>query len=131
VVPYEKWYMDRIEVLDVMKDLLDLWTHYRVATMVGERFSGDRYIALRIQVNKESEALVGKMKGVNGLMNGGGRKEKDGAVAVQMLAPGINELSEKDKLAIGESVRFMLDGERERRERGSAWAGSAGMGMAT
>ena len=121
-VPYEKWFMDRVDVLDVVKDLLDLWTHYRNATMVGERFSGDRYIALRIQVNKESEVLVGKRR-VNGLVNGGKRREKDGAVGVQMLAPGINDLSEKDKLAIGESVRFMLDGERERRERrGGDWA---------
>ncbi|KAF8453992.1 cyclin-like protein [Terfezia claveryi] len=127
-VPYEKWYMNRIGVLDVVKDLLDLWTHYRGVTMVGERFSGDKYIALRIQVNKESEALVGKMKGVNGFVNGGERKEKDGAVAVQALAPGISGLSEKDKLAIGESVRFMLDGERERRERGEGRLGCRGRG---
>ena len=36
---------------------------------------------------------------------------------MNVLAPGLTGLSEKDKMAIGESVRFMLDGERERKER--------------
>ena len=127
--------MDRIDVLDVMKDLLDLWTHYRSVTMVGERFSGDKYIALRIHVNKESEALAEKAGGANGSVNGVEKREKDGAMGVQTLAPGINGLSEKDKLAIGESVRFMLDGERERRERRGVGrdgsAGEGGVGMTT
>ncbi|KAF8426936.1 cyclin-like protein [Tirmania nivea] len=126
-VPYGRWFMDRIDVLDVMKDLLDLWTHYRSVTMVGERFSGDKYLAFRIQVNEESEALVGRARGVNGWVNGGERTEKHGAVGVQTLAPGINGLSEKDKLAIGESVRFMLDGERERRERRGVGEGATRM----
>lgn len=125
-IPWEQWESKEEEIWAVMKELLELWTHYRGhgITTVGERFTQERYIEVRIGINRDEEAGssdprenggdgVQRTKQSNGVVGG----KKDPQNSISLLAPGVNGLSEKDKIAIGESVRFMLDGERERKER--------------
>ena len=122
-IPWEQWESKEEEIWAVMKELLELWTHYRGhgVTTVGERFTQERYIEVRIGINRDEEAGSSDPR-ANG---GDGTKQSNGVVGgkkdpqngISLLAPGVNGLSEKDKIAIGESVRFMLDGERERKER--------------
>ncbi|KAF8477069.1 cyclin-like protein [Kalaharituber pfeilii] len=112
-IEYDKFEAKRADVLDVMKDLLDLYTHHRSYTIVGEKYSAETYITIRIALNEVSAQEASSSR-INGSHHSNGKGKGKG---VSALAPGITGLSEKDKLAIGESVRFMLDGERERKER--------------
>lgn len=111
-----RWNFTDAWYVDVVNDLLDLYTHHRVYTTVGERYSPEKFINIRIAFNKAAASdpkIDTKLNGILNLKTNGKPNEK----GVGLLAPGITGLSEKDKMAIGESVRFMLDGERERRER--------------
>ena len=101
--------------LDVMKDLLDLYTHHKTYTTVGDKYSAETFIAIRIALNKAAAEESSSGVKINGDHHTSNGKAKKGGISA--LAPGITGLSEKDKIAIGESVRFMLDGERERKER--------------
>lgn len=144
-IPWEQWESKEEQIWAVMKELLELWTHYRGhgVTTVGERFTQERYIEVRIGINRDEEAGCGdpqanggdgaqRIKQSNGVVGG----KKDPQNSISLLAPGVNGLSEKDKIAIGESVRFMLDGERERKERngyviGASLGRGAGVEMET
>ncbi|KAI9765343.1 MAG: RNA polymerase II C-terminal domain kinase beta subunit [Geoglossum simile] len=53
---YERWSTSREEVMETLLDLLDLYTHHRATTIVGQNYSLDTFIAIRITLNQEASA---------------------------------------------------------------------------
>ncbi|EDP56037.1 hypothetical protein KXW28_006406 [Aspergillus fumigatus] len=53
---YEQWRTSREEVMETLFDLLELYTHNRNSTTVGPHFPPDRFLTVRIPLNKEAEA---------------------------------------------------------------------------
>ena len=64
---------------------------------------------MTLQRTKQSNGVVGGKKDPLNVQFQNG---------INLLAPEADELSEKDNIAIGEGVRFMLDGEGEKIEKG-------------
>ncbi|KAI9739182.1 MAG: RNA polymerase II C-terminal domain kinase beta subunit [Cirrosporium novae-zelandiae] len=54
---YEGWYVTRAEVMETMLDLLDLYTHHRTSTLLGQDHPLDLFINVRIPLNQEAAAL--------------------------------------------------------------------------
>ncbi|KAE8150760.1 cyclin-like protein [Aspergillus avenaceus] len=119
-VDYEQWKTSREEVMETLFDLLELYTHSRSATSVGPHFPSDRFLTVRIPLNKEAEAqglpryTHWADKTTNGSKNGklSPAVEKGGA-ALHPLTP-IAANGERPKA--GEkgrdgAVRFMLETE--------------------
>ncbi|PSK36143.1 CTD kinase subunit beta [Elsinoe australis] len=52
----EKWGTSRAEVMESLLDLLELYTHSRSSTTVGLEHHMDKFIAVRITLNKEATA---------------------------------------------------------------------------
>ncbi|KAL4885968.1 cyclin-like protein [Aspergillus karnatakaensis] len=52
---YPQWQTSREEVMETLLDLLELYTHNRSATTVGPHFPADRFLTVRIPLNKEVE----------------------------------------------------------------------------
>lgn len=52
---YARWRTSREEVMETLLDLLELYTHNRSATTVGPHFPADRFLTVRIPLNKEAE----------------------------------------------------------------------------
>ncbi|KAL5335292.1 Fructosamine kinase-domain-containing protein [Aspergillus crustosus] len=52
---YTNWKTSREEVMETLLDLLELYTHNRGATSVGPHFPADRFLTVRIPLNKEVE----------------------------------------------------------------------------
>ncbi|KAL4918897.1 Fructosamine kinase-domain-containing protein [Aspergillus aurantiobrunneus] len=52
---YARWKTSREEVMETLLDLLELYTHNRGATTVGPHFPSDRFLTVRIPLNKEAE----------------------------------------------------------------------------
>ncbi|KAL6229202.1 hypothetical protein BDW75DRAFT_235378 [Aspergillus navahoensis] len=52
---YAKWKTSREEVMETLLDLLELYTHNRGATSVGPHFPADRFLTVRIPLNKEAQ----------------------------------------------------------------------------
>ncbi|KKK12442.1 hypothetical protein P175DRAFT_0437162 [Aspergillus ochraceoroseus IBT 24754] len=52
---YEQWKTTREEVMETLLDLLELYTHNRGSTTVGPHFPADRFLTVRIPLNKEVE----------------------------------------------------------------------------
>ncbi|KAL4815893.1 Fructosamine kinase-domain-containing protein [Aspergillus spinulosporus] len=52
---YARWKTSREEVMETLLDLLELYTHNRGATNVGPHFPADRFLTVRIPLNKEAE----------------------------------------------------------------------------
>ncbi|KAF4552069.1 Cyclin-like protein 1 [Elsinoe fawcettii] len=52
----EKWGTSRIEVMETMLDLLELYTHHRNSSTVGPDHSFDTFLNVRIELNKEATA---------------------------------------------------------------------------
>ncbi|KAL4804844.1 Fructosamine kinase-domain-containing protein [Aspergillus unguis] len=52
---YAKWRTSREEVMETLLDLLELYTHNRGSTTVGPHFPSDRFLTVRIPLNKEAE----------------------------------------------------------------------------
>ncbi|KAL5047021.1 hypothetical protein BDW71DRAFT_197086 [Aspergillus fruticulosus] len=52
---YARWKTSREEVMETLLDLLELYTHNRSATSVGPHFPADRFLTVRIPLNKEAE----------------------------------------------------------------------------
>ncbi|KAL4973171.1 Fructosamine kinase-domain-containing protein [Aspergillus desertorum] len=52
---YARWKTSREEVMETLLDLLELYTHNRGATVVGPHFPADRFLTVRIPLNKEAE----------------------------------------------------------------------------
>ncbi|KAF7173240.1 hypothetical protein CNMCM6106_007344 [Aspergillus hiratsukae] len=138
---YEQWRTSREEVMETLFDLLELYTHNRSSTTVGPHFPPDRFLTVRIPLNKEAEAqrlprythwVEGRdsrdSKPTNGARDGRDRaapKDRDrdrdrGAGAGAGAAPALHPLTpvaaNGDRPKAGErgrdgAVRFMLDSE--------------------
>ncbi|KAL3477949.1 Fructosamine kinase-domain-containing protein [Aspergillus californicus] len=52
---YRSWNTSREEVMETLFDLLELYTHNRGSTSVGPHFPADRFLTVRIPLNKEAE----------------------------------------------------------------------------
>ncbi|KAL4786744.1 Fructosamine kinase-domain-containing protein [Aspergillus varians] len=52
---YARWKTSREEVMETLLDLLELYTHNRASTTVGPHFPADRFLTVRIPLNKEAE----------------------------------------------------------------------------
>ncbi|KAL4928300.1 Fructosamine kinase-domain-containing protein [Aspergillus undulatus] len=52
---YARWKTSREEVMETLLDLLELYTHNRNLTTVGPHFPADRFLTVRIPLNKEAE----------------------------------------------------------------------------
>ncbi|KAL2808193.1 Fructosamine kinase-domain-containing protein [Aspergillus granulosus] len=52
---YKRWNTSREEVMETLFDLLELYTHNRGSTCVGPHFPADRFLTVRIPLNKEAE----------------------------------------------------------------------------
>ncbi|KAK7518058.1 cyclin [Phyllosticta citriasiana] len=53
---YARWHVSRAEVMETMLDLLDLYTHHRVSSLIGPNYPLDTYINVRIVLNQEASA---------------------------------------------------------------------------
>ncbi|KAI9783815.1 MAG: RNA polymerase II C-terminal domain kinase beta subunit [Geoglossum umbratile] len=131
---YERWSTTREEVMD----LLDLYTHHRATTIVGQNYSLDTFIAIRITLNQEASAgnyhryteWVGEKK-----LNSNGTKaspatpdrdsaseNREGGNRRHRLSPPMRPTSATEARGRPSerrrdgTVRFMLDPERARRE---------------
>ncbi|KAH0368170.1 cyclin, partial [Aureobasidium melanogenum] len=137
-ISLEKWSTTRGEIMETLLDLLDLFTHHRHATIVGNQFSIDNYIAVRITLNKEATALNlprytetidAPKSGLNGAANGASKHSP-----VSPALPGATNQSPNSPPAMGPTsatgarsrvgergkdgtVRFMLSAERARGEK--------------
>ncbi|KAI9826017.1 MAG: hypothetical protein M1819_007472, partial [Sarea resinae] len=54
---YRRWSTSRAQVMETILDLLDLYTHHRAATIVGQDHALESFIAIRITFNQESASL--------------------------------------------------------------------------
>ncbi|KAL8778470.1 MAG: hypothetical protein Q9213_007393 [Squamulea squamosa] len=53
---YELWKLTRQEVMETLLDLLDLYTHHRSSTIVGQDHALEEFISIRIALNQEASA---------------------------------------------------------------------------
>jgi CTD kinase subunit beta len=74
-----KWKTTRQQIMEAMLDLLDLYTHYPKQSLLGQKYSIDQFIKIRITLNQEADerklaryadSREGKPNGVNGRLNG-------------------------------------------------------------
>ncbi|MCJ1483634.1 RNA polymerase II C-terminal domain kinase beta subunit [Schaereria dolodes] len=141
---YKKWRTSRPEVMETLLDLLDLYTHHRAFTVVGQEHAIQTFIDIRITLNQEALAnkylrhtnsSTKKKSVANGNKAINGTKDVKPATksptsprdstapkgsrsppsSVQVTATGAKI---KSGLKDG-TVRFMLDPERARDEKGT------------
>jgi CTD kinase subunit beta len=135
---YTKWKTSRAEVMETLLDLLDLYTHHRMATNIGPLHSLETFISIRITLNQEADAQKiprftlytsespHYTKDPSTVLNGT-TKPRNGIDPTSPLTPATpSTLSPKQTQpptsAIGirgqnGTVRFMLDAARARDER--------------
>ncbi|KAF2101700.1 cyclin-like protein [Rhizodiscina lignyota] len=53
---YDRWVVTRAEIMETLLDLLDLYTHNKQYTIIGNEFPLDKFIAVRIALNQEVTA---------------------------------------------------------------------------
>lgn len=53
---YEKWSTTRVEIMETMLDLLDLYTHFQKSSIVGPHHDINSFIQIRIKLNQEMES---------------------------------------------------------------------------
>ncbi|KAL9000394.1 MAG: hypothetical protein Q9169_000911 [Polycauliona sp. 2 TL-2023] len=53
---YEQWKITRQEVMETLLDLVDLYTHHRSSTIVGQDHALEEFISIRIALNQEASA---------------------------------------------------------------------------
>ncbi|CAD6578820.1 MAG: RNA polymerase II C-terminal domain kinase beta subunit [Alectoria sarmentosa] len=53
---YKRWRISRPEVMETLLDLLDLYTHHRASTIVGQDHALETFISIRIALNQEASA---------------------------------------------------------------------------
>ncbi|KAL9582713.1 MAG: hypothetical protein Q9212_003134 [Teloschistes hypoglaucus] len=135
---YEKWQTTRQEIMETLLDLLDLYTHHRASTIVGQDYVLERFISMRITLNQEASAedapRFTHSNRKNGLTNGttsnGVKEPKNSSSPREITTPkdvkspqplGLTSVTGtpvqgKPGLKEG-TVRFMLDPERARDEK--------------
>ncbi|KAL8682453.1 MAG: hypothetical protein Q9186_001496 [Xanthomendoza sp. 1 TL-2023] len=138
---YKKWNITRQEVMETLLDLLDLYTHHRPSTIVGQDHALEKFISIRIALNQEASAEEvppfaqsnRKQAMTNGTATNGVKDKKDpkGFTSPRSIASPKDVISPqpigltsvtgtpvqgKPGLKEG-TVRFMLDPERARDEK--------------
>ncbi|KAH0565352.1 hypothetical protein GP486_001253 [Trichoglossum hirsutum] len=136
---YGRWSTSREEVMETLLDLLDLYTHHRASTIVGQNYSLDTFIGIRITLNPEMSAngypryteWVEEKKPLgNGTKASPATPDRDitgenreGSNRRRKQSPPMRPTSASESRGRpGErgrdgTVRFMLDPERARREK--------------
>ncbi|KAL4868276.1 Fructosamine kinase-domain-containing protein [Aspergillus spectabilis] len=136
---YARWKTSREEVMETLLDLLELYTHNRGSTSVGPHFPADRFLTVRIPLNKEAEEYrlprythshspnEGKHTNdlrKNGLATNGSAKTDKTAPATGPLAHPLipvtanGERPKPAEKAGGAAVRFIVDSEYAEAEKG-------------
>ncbi|KAL8825884.1 MAG: hypothetical protein Q9170_007624 [Blastenia crenularia] len=71
---YEQWKTSRQEIMETLLDLLDLYTHHRASTIVGQDHAVEKFISIRIALNQEASAeslpRFAQSLGTKALVNG-------------------------------------------------------------
>lgn len=128
---------------ETLLDLLDLYTHHRAATIVGQEHVLDTFIGIRIALNQEASAnryprhtqsskrkpFTNGIKATNGVRDSKDAAPRDGSrsftspredlskdLQSPQSAASVNGSSKQPGLRDG-TVRFMLDPERARDEK--------------
>ncbi|MCJ1288325.1 RNA polymerase II C-terminal domain kinase beta subunit [Xylographa opegraphella] len=136
---FKKWLTSRAEVMETLLDLLDLYTHHRTLTTVGQEYPIETYIAIRITLNQEASAndyprytnSVMKRSLTNATKVANGTKDTRSAKSPLSpqdtpLSDGKSSVTLSPEAAAGArvraglkegTVRFMLDLERAREEK--------------
>ncbi|KAL8913206.1 MAG: hypothetical protein Q9172_007341 [Xanthocarpia lactea] len=138
---YKQWRIARQEVMETLLDLLDLYTHHRSSTIVGQDHALEEFISVRIALNQEASAEKlprfaqsnSERTKTNGTTTNGVKDKKDqkGLISPRSIASpkeikspqpiGLTSVTGtpvqgKPGLKEG-TVRFMLDPERARDEK--------------
>ncbi|KAI9696786.1 MAG: RNA polymerase II C-terminal domain kinase beta subunit [Candelina mexicana] len=135
-IDYNRWSTTRQEVMETLFDILDLYTHHRGSTIIGQDHPIESFIAIRIALNGESSAHgysryteeIKKKHTTNGVKATNGIKptkenhdtrEGKAKSASPILEP-VSATGARGR--VGErgrdgTVRFMLDPERARLEK--------------
>ncbi|KAL8853874.1 MAG: hypothetical protein Q9221_001345 [Calogaya cf. arnoldii] len=138
---YKQWKITRQEVMETLLDLVDLYTHHRSSTIVGQDHALEEFISIRIALNQEASAeklarftQSNREKAMtNGTTTNGVKEKKDpkGLTSPHSIASpkdikspqpiGLTSVTGtpvqgKPGLKEG-TVRFMLDPERARDEK--------------
>lgn len=142
---YERWRTSREEVMgtsrpsspevnslisttETLFDLLELYTHQRSSTTIGPQFPADRFLTVRIPLNKEAEAqriprhtnwVERKREAkINGFKTEGLPKEKEGVVHPLTPVAAHGERPRHGERGRDGAVRFMLEPECAESEKG-------------
>ncbi|KAL2352513.1 cyclin-like protein [Cryomyces antarcticus] len=131
-IDYKKWCTSREEIMETLLDLLDLYTHHRVSTVVGNEWPLDTFIAIRIRLNQEASSKnyprytnwTNKKAATNGVKASNGTKASPKSPLLERKAthspysPSTNGAGGRViERARDGTMRFMLDGERARDEK--------------
>ncbi|KAL4899995.1 hypothetical protein BDW74DRAFT_171081 [Aspergillus multicolor] len=125
---YASWKTSREEVMETLLDLLELYTHNRGSTSVGPHFPADRFLTVRIPLNKEAEEQrlprytnpVDEGKPTRDSRRGpatnGSKSEKDAPATDPLHHPLIPATAIGERPKAGEkgrdaAVRFIVDSE--------------------
>ncbi|KAI4252844.1 MAG: hypothetical protein LQ352_004044 [Teloschistes flavicans] len=135
---YEKLQTTRQEVMETLLDLLDLYTHHRPSTIVGQDYVLEKFISMRIALNQEASAedaprftQSNRKSGLtNGVTSNGVKDHKSTSSPREITTPkdvkspqplGLTSVTgtpAQGKPGLKEgTVRFMLDPERARDEK--------------
>ncbi|KAL2825481.1 Fructosamine kinase-domain-containing protein [Aspergillus cavernicola] len=132
---YRRWKTTREEVMETVFDLLELYTHNRAATSVGPHFPADRFLTVRIPLNKEAEEQrlprythweEGRAKEPRrpgpAMTNGSAKTEKGATTTAPLDHPLIPATATGERPKQGEkgrdaAVRFIVDSEYADAER--------------
>ncbi|KAL6719926.1 RNA polymerase II C-terminal domain kinase beta subunit [Lecanora helva] len=126
----KRWNITREEVMETLLDLVDLYTHHRAVTIVGQKFSLETFIGIRIALNQEASTNKyprytvtakssqtknsGSTKATNGAKKGPQTPTSpyDKDLTSPISANGASKPGLKDG-----TVRFMLDPQRAKDEK--------------
>lgn len=127
------WMVYRQEIMEVMLDLLDLYTHFQKLSIIGPAYNIEKFIAVRITLNQEAEEekfprhTEWKEQKVNGIKSNIKTPKtpitpvspSDVRASPATLSPRSSGSGRKGIGARGQegTVRFMLDGAQARREK--------------
>ncbi|MCJ1351944.1 MAG: RNA polymerase II C-terminal domain kinase beta subunit [Icmadophila ericetorum] len=135
---YKKWRTSRAEVMETLLDLLDLYTHHRPSTQVGQDHSLESFIAIRITLNQEASSTKlprntnssRRKLAVNGIKATNGSKDLKGLKSplsptdplgkdnkASPLSPGTPGAQKTRAGFNNGTIRFMLDPQRARDEK--------------
>ncbi|KAI1931691.1 RNA polymerase II C-terminal domain kinase beta subunit [Ophidiomyces ophidiicola] len=135
---YEQWQTSRVEVMETILDLLELYTHHRNSTSVGPDFSLDTLLNIRIPLNQEADSrklprysnFAKHYPDANGVRaSNGSRRDRDNphkdgvaqtakeASRFNPLAPTAAHDTSNRERGRDATIRFMLDPEQAQAER--------------